>query len=254
MPHQSIKYAIIVTLTVLTLQSVARAEFHGHPDLAAKATQIKRISILPTQIQLYEIGAGGSLEKMDDWSKTANGNIRQALINEFAKREQLSVTDFDEDSLPADLRSSYDETLLLYDAVSNAILTHTFKWQYGPPAAQAPFFPEKAREFRYSLGEAVADLPSGSDVLLLVRGFDQRSSGGRKALNVATGIIGAALGVVAVPRGGDNMFTATLVDAKTGDILWFSHSLKPYDLRNLAEAQQLAVEFMIDLPTLGQTP
>ena len=48
-----------------------------------------------------------------------------------------------------------------------------------PPAAQALFFPEKAREFRYSLGEAVADLPSGSDVLLLVRGFDRRTYGGR---------------------------------------------------------------------------
>jgi hypothetical protein len=89
---------------------------------------------------------------------------------------------------------------------------------------------------------------------LVVRGFDQRSSGGRKALGVATTIVGAALGAHTIPQRGGNLFTAALVDATTGDILWFSHSLKPYDLRNLGEAEQLAVEFMIDLPTLGRTP
>ncbi len=254
MLHQTGKYVLIAMLLTLALQSRAWAEFHGHPDLAVKAGKITRISILPTQIQMYEIGAGGSLEKMDDWAQTANGNIRQALINEFAKREQLTVAEFSEESLPTDVRSNYDETLLLYEAVSNAILTHAFKWQNASPAAQALFFPEKAREFRYSLGDAVAQLPSGSEALLLIRGFDQRSSGGRKALGVVTTIIGAALGVVAIPRGGGNLFTAALVDAKTGDILWFSHSLKPHDLRNLGEAQQLAVEFMIDLPALGQVP
>lgn len=254
MRYRSVTHLIVCTLAALTVQTVALAEFHGHPDLAAKAEKIKRISILQTQIQMYEIGAGGSLEKMDDWSKTASGNIRQALINEFGKREQLTVMNFEEGSLSADVRPNYDETLLLYDLVANAILTHAFKWQTASPAAQALFFPEKAREFRYSLGDAVALLPAGSDVLLLIRGFDQRSSGGRKALGVATGIVGAALGVVAVPRRGGNLFTAALVDATTGDILWFSHSMKPYDLRNPGEAQQLAVEFMIDLPTFGQVP
>lgn len=162
MGHRTAKYVLVLALAVLSVQSWARAEFHSHPDLASKANNIKRISILPTQIQMYEIGAGGSLEKMDEWSKMASANMRQALLNEFAKREQLVVTDFDEGSISPDVRACYDETVLLYDLVSNAILTHAFKWQHAPPAAQKLFFPEKARDFRYSLGETVASLHQGA--------------------------------------------------------------------------------------------
>ncbi|HEU4684991.1 MAG TPA: hypothetical protein VFS39_10870 [Nitrospira sp.] len=54
-----------------------------------------------------------------------------------------------------------------------------------------------------------------------------------------------------MPHGGTNLFTAALIDAHTGDILWFSKSVKAYDLRERSEASKLIVEFMADLPTLG---
>ena len=200
---------------------------------------------------MFEIGAGGSLEKMAEWEQSAGANIRLSLLNEFAKREHLRVTDFDEGLIPTHLRPTYDETLLLYEKVWKAVLTHAFKWQHADPPTQALFFPAKARDFTYSLGQEVAGLAPQSDALLIIRGFDQRSSGGRKALGVVAGIIG---GAGALPRRGGNMFTASLVDSNTGDILWFSHSLKPHDLRDVEEARQLAADFMIDLPMLGQTP
>lgn len=89
------------------------------------------------------------------------------------------------------------------------------------------------------------------DAYLLVRGFDQRSSGGRKALGVGTALVGAALGVAIIPQRGENLFAASLIDAHTGDILWFSKSLTPYDLREPEEATKLVIELMTDLPTIG---
>lgn len=246
------KAFLLTTFSVFAILSTASAEFHGHPDLENKSEHITRISLLQTQIDMYEIGAGGNIEKMEEWSQTARTHTRNAINEEFAKREHLELKEFDERTLSGATRPIYDETFLLYDVVSHAILTHSFTLPNVHPAVQPPFFPWKARDFTYSLGREVEMLASDVDAFLLVRGIDQRSSGGRKALGVGTAIIGAALGVVAVPRRGANLFTAALVDAHTGDILWFSKSITPYDLRDPQEASKLILEFMTDLPTLGR--
>lgn len=248
--------ALFTSCLLLVSVSLATAEHQGHPDLEKKAPSIKRIALIPAQIEMFEIGAGGTLEKMEEWSQTARSNSRQAIKEELAKREHIQVIEFDERSLSSASRSIYDETFLLYDAASTAIITHAFVHPNASanPALQQLFFPWRAREFTYSLGKEVNQLGTDVDAYLLIRGLDQRSSGGRKALGVGTAIIGAALGVVAVPRSGANLFTAALIDAHTGDILWYSRSMKAYDLREPAEARKLIVEFMVNLPTLGPLP
>ena len=251
LPAKTFLLAIFFTCANL---SAAVAEHHDHPDLAKKSEHIARISLLQPQIDMFEIGAGGSLEKMAEWSQAARAHTRNAIKEEFAKREHLEFKEFDEQKLSGNARSIYDETFLLYDATSNAILTHSFIFPNAHPAVRALFFPWKAREFTYSLGKEVDSLAADVDAFLLVRGIDQRSSGGRKALGVGTAIIGTVLGVAAVPRSGANLFTAALIDAHTGDILWFSRSIKPYDLREPTEATKLILEFMADLPTLGPLP
>lgn len=252
MMNLPVKTFLLTTFFVLAILSAAFAEFHGHPDLEKKSEHITQISLLQLQIDMFEIGAGGSIEKMEEWSQTALTNTRNAIKEAFAKREHLKLKEFDERKLSGIAWPIYDETFLLYDAASNAILTHSFALPYAHPAVQALFFPWKARDFTYSLGREMEALATDVDAFLLVQGFDQRSSGGRKALGVGTAIIGAALGRAVVPQRGANLFTAALVDAHTGDILWFSKSIKEYDLREPQEATMLILEFMTDLPTLGR--
>lgn len=251
MPHLPLSLVIILLLT----PAFVRGEMQGHPNLATSAPFIKRIAVLPPQIEMFELGAGGSPEKMDEWGQTAVVNVRKALATEFSKREHLHVTDFEPDRLSASQRDIYNETLLLYELVSGSIIRHAFNAQSAPRQQRlSPFFPEKARNFTFSLGKELSDLASDVDAYLIVLGFDQRSSAGRKALGVGRTLVAAALGVVAVPQGGGNLFTAALIDAKTGDILWFTKTPKPFDLREPEEATKLALEFMMDLPALGQTP
>lgn len=244
-----------LAIALLLTPAFAQGEMQGHPKLAASAPLIKRIAVLPPQIDLFELGAGGNQEKMDDWGQTAVANVRKALAAEFAKREHLQVTEFDPERLSGSQRDVYNETLLLYELVSGSIIRHAFNVQQAPHQQRlSPFFPEKARDFTFSLGKELSDLASDVDAYLIVRGFDQRSSVGRKALGVGRTLVAAALGVVAVPQGGGNLFTAALIDAKTGDILWFTKTPKPFDLREPEDATKLALEFMMDLPALGQTP
>lgn len=225
----------------------AAAEYHGHPDLEKKASIIKRIALLPPQIDLYELGAGG-IEKMMDWSQTARSNVREAAKVEFAKREHLLFSEFDEGRIPGNIRSVYDETFLLYNAVASAILTHAFAIPNVNPAIQPLFFPWKAREFSYSIGKEMAQFADGADAVLLLYGIDQRSSAGRIALGVGVALLGV------VPRSGGNLFTAALIDARSGDILWFSKSIKPYDLRQPEDATKLVIEFLAELPFIGPIP
>jgi hypothetical protein len=244
----------LTTFLFFILLSVASAEFHMHPDFEKKSAQIKRIGLLSPQIDMFEIGAGGTLEKMEAWSQAAQANIRKAMKEEFTKREYLQLTEFDELTLSGLARLTHDETFLLYDVISRDILTHTFSTpsvHHTHAVAISPFFPWKARDFSYSLGKEIGVFASHVDAYLVVRGFDQRSSGGRKALGVGTALVGAALGVAIIPQRGANLFWASLVDAHTGDILWFSRSLTPHDLRNSEEATKLVLEFMTDLSTIG---
>lgn len=242
------KTPLLTTFLFFTLLSAASAEFHTHPDFEKRSAHIKRIALLPPQIHMFEIGAGGSLEKMEAWSQTAQTHMRKAIKEEFAKREHLQVAELDEQTISSAAHTTYNQTLLLYEMVSNAIMTHTFQ---SPYQQSALFFPWKARDFSYSLGKEIEMFGANVDAYLLVRGFDQRSSGGRKALGVGTALVGAALGVAIIPQRGQNLFTAALIDAHTGDILWFSKSITPYDLRNSEEATKLVLEFMTDLPTIG---
>ncbi len=252
MQNQFSRSLLFLIVLILTSPNMGRAEFRGHPDLASKAPTIKTIFVVSPLIDMYELGAGGQSEAIPEWSQAASANVRQALLNEFAKREQLHVTAWDEQVLAAALRSNYEQSLLLFNIVSEAILAHAISWQNVRPGVRTAFFPEKARSFTYSLGKDVTELAPNVDAFLFVRGFDQRSTSGRKALGVLAAIIGGG-GNAARLRGG-NLFTATLVDAKNGDVLWFTYTLKPFDPRDLGDAQKLAVEFMIDLPTLGQIP
>ena len=242
------KVLLLLTFFFFTFLSAVSAEFHGHPELERKSVQIKRISLLLTQIDLFEIGAGDSLERMEDWSQAARIHTRKAIKEEFAKREHVQLAEFDEQTISGADRTTYHQTLLLYEVVLNAIMTHTFH----PPNYQSPlFFPWKTRDFAYSLGKEIDVFASNTDAHLIVRGFDQRSSAGRKALGVGTALIGAALGVAIIPQRGANLFTASLIDAHTGDVLWFSKSLTPYDLREPEEATKLVIELMKDLPIIG---
>ena len=249
------KTSVLTAFLFFTFLSAASAEFHMHPDFEKKSAQIKRIALLSPQIDMFEIGAGGTLEKMEAWSQAAQANIRKAMKEEFTKREYLQLTEFDELTLSGLARLTHDETFLLYDVISRDILTHTFSTpsvHHTHAVSISPFFPWKARDFSYSLGKEIGMFASSHvDAYLVVRGFDQRSSGGRKALGVGTALVGAALGVAIIPQRGQNLFTAGLIDAHTGDILWFSRSITSYDLRNSEEATKLVLEFMTDLPTIG---
>jgi hypothetical protein len=65
-------------------------------------------------------------------------------------------------------------------------------------------------------------------------------------------LIGLLLGAVVIPRGGGNMMTVALVEAKTGTILWFYRTQYRYDLRDPSSAASFAEDVLKELTTPGK--
>lgn len=221
-----------VFLSLLTLVGCVPPAFISRPGLAARTAQLRNVIILPPRIEVYEIGAGGVLEKMDDWSQSGTQNILKAIESELNQRKGVRVSGIDPATLPDNLKTELEQTQLLFDAVTASMAPHV----YGIPAQR---FEEKRSDFDYSLGVETAKLNAmDADVFFIVKGVDHISSPGRHALQLTTMLAAAAFGIAVIPQGGVTAMNVALVDARNGDILWYvsTRSDGGTDLRNPASA------------------
>jgi hypothetical protein len=180
---------------------------------------------------------------MDDWSALARTNVMTAIDNELAVKPMILVKPFEESLLSQDQRSNLDQTRALFDAVNFSIILHT----YGPPEQR---FADKLQNFDYSLGAEVHELVQDTDVLLFVSCSDQIATAGRKAVQAGSVILGALVGVQITPMYGATNLSMALVDAETGEILWYNQhgSRGAQDLRDPIKTTNMIKQVMQDFP------
>ncbi len=121
--------------------------------------------------------------------------------------------------------------------MGQAILLHLYN-----PALKLP---SKGDALDWTLGPGAGALRShyGADYALFVFVRDSYTSGGRAML-----MIGAALFGVSVPGGQQTGF-ASLVDLRTGNIVWFNRIINNSgDLRTAAPAQKTVDDLLKELP------
>ena len=189
--------------------------YRADPLFDQKKLLIKTVAIADPMVEIFEVSAGGVREKVDEWSQTAAKNLKSATETELAGKSSLRLQSFTAASLSIDAKTNLADTYALFDAVSAGILLHT----YGQPEFR---FNEKLQNFDYSLGAEVRELAGDAEVLLFMYGVNHVSTGGRKAVQAGTMVVGALLGVGIVPDSGPNLVVAAVVDAKTGAILWYN--------------------------------
>jgi hypothetical protein len=203
----------------------------------------KRILIVEPDIQLSLLDAGGVLEPRADWTETARGVIDKGFKDHFSK----SGTEVVSSGEPT-LREA--QLMKLHNAVGIAILTHL----YGPAgsnSAGANELPNKGSALDWTLGPGTAEMRDhyGADYALFVFVRDSYSSAAKKALDVLTVIAGAALGVGVVPAGGAQIGFASLVDLRTGNIVWFNRAIDGMgDLREDAKDERATNQLLKDIP------
>lgn len=215
---------LLVTLPQAVAQS-NRAE--GFAKLAGGA----RIALVPMDIELFEVSAGGVLEPRADWTRTAERHVKEVLRERKAKLGAQVV------ELENDGSEQVAELMRLHDAVGGAILLH----HYGPLTLET-----KDKKLDWTLGAEAAVLrqKSGADYALFTFIRDSYASGDR----IATMVIGLLFRQAIVPGSGQQGY-ASLVDLRTGQVVWFNRMLRiTGDLRERAKAAETVDALLSGFP------
>jgi hypothetical protein len=192
----------------------------------------RKILLLPADVRLHEISAGGVVERVDAWSKaasdSASGYVRKLATTKMAFELVESP------ALSAQDKETLDQHIALYDGVAGSAYL----------ARQSPFnaWRERAKTFDYTLGPGLKELAdhTGLDAAMIISGSDYISSSGRKAAMVMGVLVAAAFGAIVVPQGGISFISVGVVDLRSGDLLWFGtdHS-GGTDFRNEADLHRM---------------
>ena len=225
----------LVVLALAAASGGCVSAYRAHPELDARIKGIKTIGIFPADIRIYELTAGDVEELRDDWSLQGRENVMKAapelLRKNKAQTKIIGTQKGTEDEI--------EDVQALYRTVSYTILQYTY--------GEYPL-PQKHKNFDYTVGPIKKLLdPHGVDAVLLLHGFDEISSGGRKALRALSMVTGLLTGVQM--RAGVTGISAALVD-KNGTVLWYNIKTDEggYDLRNPGSARGMLKSILSDFP------
>lgn len=209
--------------------------FLGSTELPERGGTL-RVLLMPPDIELARITAAGLLEPNAAWTATAKANVEAALTAILAERDAKLVR-----YRPSSSNASFDErhgqVIKLHGAVGRTILVH----QYLPNMK----LPTKKDRFDWSLGNSVAALRTSydADLALFIYFRDSFSSGGRVAVMLVGALMGAGF------RGGIQAGFASLVDLRSGDIVWFNRLVSGRgDLRKPDLARDASEKLLSKVP------
>jgi hypothetical protein len=185
----------------------------------------KTIAIMPPDVKIHRLTAGGVSELMDGWSQQAESAILKAIKNEMRLLSSTELTLIDDSSLQENSRDFLKEQQGLFNAVAFSIISHT----YIPEST----FRHKLKNFDYTLGSEISGISEivECDAILFSSGCNYIWTAGRTSLQFFALLVGAATGVTIIIPAGPEWIMLSLVDAKSGDVIWFDYIAMPGDLR-----------------------
>jgi len=195
-----------------------------------------RILLMPPDIELYEMTMGGMLEPKADWTASALKNVAEAVKQEL-KVHHDTVISYKEPDDGSDEFKVHQQLIKLHEVVGASIIKHQY-----PTAWQLP---TKEDNFEWTLGQKTTRLKEKyrAQYGLFIYMRDSYASAGRVGLMIGMAVLG-----VGIPLGQQVGF-ASLVDLKTGDIVWFNRLFSESgDLRELDLARDSVQNLLDDFP------
>jgi hypothetical protein len=194
---------LALLLAAATVQAQEGPSKHLAPGFSVRAAD-SRLLVLPADMELFSISAGGVVEPRADWTEAAQKNFTAALDTQ-RKRLGAQVT-----SLDTAQAEEFAEITALHRAVADAIFMHHRNGLME--------LPTKGKALDWSLGDAVRPLKerTGADYALFTWVRDSYASNERKMAMLAMALLGA------ISLGGEQVGYASLVDLNTGRVVWFN--------------------------------
>lgn len=211
----------------------------NYEEREARAKELKTILLLTPDITINSLSAGDVKEEMPEWSEAGQMNVVKAVEFEVETNgRNMKLLD-----PKTTYRKTVDEVKELHLAVMQSIYDHAL---YDPASGNMNLFPQRIEHFDYTVGSVEKLLNAyRADGMLIVRGQDNISTGGRKAL----GVVKYLNPFSDKQLGGMTFLEATLTDAR-GDILWYliKWNAGDYDLRDPEETGKFVNDMFESFP------
>lgn len=210
---------------------------HGSHYLAPGFSHLEqdaKIVVMPVDVELSSISAGGVYEPKADWTTAASANMKAALDARVAQlglnAQFMSDTDADE----------FGELVGLHAAVARSIALH-----HGKGGVWA--LPTKQRRLDWTFEDSMKPIQEKTNAryALFVWVRDSYASAERKVAMVGLALLGVGI------AGGSQMGYASLVDLETGRVVWFNRLARASgDLRDEASAKESIRVLMRGFPAV----
>lgn len=195
-----------------------------------------RLVVMQPDVQVSLLTTGGIYEQREDWTNQARVHVLKALHGQQRLRGGEVVVASTREEAGGDLQAVMDLTRL-HAAVGQAIRVHKYA---------GLVLPTKKTSFDWTLGELAVSYgrDTSFDYALFLRAEDSFASGGRKALTILS-FMSCITGFCVIPPGATQSAFASLVDLKTGRVVWFNVlSSSVGDIRTEDGAQDLVDELL----------
>ena len=171
--------------------------------------------VMRPDVQVGLLTAGGLVEPRADWTEQARSNLLRALAQQQAGRGGRTRILERRDELPGISAEAVADLERLHQAVGNSIALHKYL------GARLPT--KRNQGVDWTLGHDAVRFgkATGMDYALFLHAADSFASTGRVALQVL-GIAGCFIGFCAPSGGGGQSAYASLVDLRTGEVVWFN--------------------------------
>jgi len=213
----------------------------GHADPRRSPAPFKLgaapIVLFAPSVAVYELGAGGQMALKQDWTDAAHGHVLNAIEAALAAGK-ATVVPYQPPEV-AERRAAHMQVTKVHTLVAQTIVRH----EYGGDKLRLP---SKAGRFDWSVGpgaEVIRQDNAEADYALFVEFIEGHSSGGRVAVNVAAAVLGGPI-ITGAQTG-----VASLVDLRTGDVVWFHRNRETDgDLRTPGGARKAVGRLLKELP------
>lgn len=171
--------------------------------------------VMRPDVTVGSVTAGGLVEPRADWTEQARANLLQALKAQQATRGGRTIVAETRNAFPGVSPERVADLERLHLAVATSIAIHKYM------GADLPT--KRGKGLDWTLGQEAVNFgrATGMDYALFLHAEDSFASTGRAALQVL-GIAGCFIGFCAPQGGGGQAAYASLVDLRTGDVVWFN--------------------------------
>ena len=205
---------VLVTASSLALAGCVQTRQFADVEFQPPQGDYDLIVMRP-YVSVGSVTTGGLVEPRAEWTETARAHLLEALRAQQATRGGRTMILENRADVPGMSEQQVADLERLFMAVGNSIALHRYA---------GVTLPTKRRQgLDWTLGENAVALgrATGMDYALFLHAEDAHASTGRVAMQVL-GIAGCFIGFCAPQGGGGQAAYASLVDLRTGEVVWFN--------------------------------